>query len=61
MSFSTANNLDPNHPAGVEHHDAHHGDHHDDHHGHHVEKADPDHKFIAPLDKRFLILNQLRI
>ena len=43
------------------HHDDHHGDHHDDHH-HHVEKADPDHKFIAAenSNKRFLFFNGLK-
>lgn len=40
---------------------AHHDDHHDDHgHHQHVEKADPDHKFIAPLNKRFLVFDRLK-
>ena len=43
------------------HHDDHH---HDDHHGHHqhVEKADPDHKFIAAeaSNKKFLFFNGLK-
>ena len=42
------------------HHDDHHDEHHDDH-GHHVEKADPDHKFIASdVNKRFLFFQGMR-
>ena len=36
-----------------------HDDHHDDH-GHHVEKADPDFKFIAQQDKKYIAFNGLR-
>ena len=46
-----------------DHHGDHHGDHHDDHHDdhHHVEKADPDHKFIASnTDKKMLVFTGLR-
>jgi hypothetical protein len=39
----------------------HHDDHHDDHgHGHDVVKAEPDHKFIATQDKRFLFFDGLK-
>ena len=40
----------------------HHDDHHDDHHGHvqHVDKPDPNHKFIAQTNKRFLAFDRLK-
>ncbi len=47
------------HGHGHDDHGHGHDDHHDDHH-HHVEKADPNQKFIAPTDKRFLVFNGLR-
>ena len=42
----------------VVHHDDHHADH--DEHGHEVVKADPNHKFIAETNKRFLFFNGLK-
>lgn len=42
-----------------DHHDHHDDHHHDDHH-HHVEKADPDHKFIAPCNKKTLFFDGMR-
>jgi ABC-type Zn2+ transport system substrate-binding protein/surface adhesin len=46
-----------------DHHDDHHEEHghHDDHHHHHeVVKADPDHKFIAPCNKRMIAFEGLK-
>lgn len=50
--------------GNVAHHDVvHHDDPHGDHghgHGHDVVKVDPNHKFIASTDKRFLFFNGLK-
>jgi hypothetical protein len=56
--FSTQ--VETHHSEERAHHDGH-GDHHDDHgHGHDVVKADPDHKFIAPLDKKYLAFTGMK-
>ena len=50
---------DDHHDDG--HHDDHHGDaHHDDHHHHEIVKADPNHQFIAPCNKKTLVLDGLK-
>jgi len=48
--------------GNVSHHDVVHHDSHDEHgeHGHHVVKVDPNHKFIASTEKKFLFFNGLK-
>ena len=50
------------HDEHDDHHDDHgHGDHgHDDHHHHEIVKAEPDHKFIRPFDKKMLALTGMK-